>query len=71
MTFDELRAALGKGGREVKVQDLDELGRFVVEGIKEDRFLIAFDLDRTAELLHRRADAIGRAELPPHHQLGV
>ena len=71
MTFDELRAALGRGGREVRVQDLDELARFVIEGVKEDRYVIAFDLDRTADLLHRRADAIAEGALPPHHQLGV
>ena len=31
------------------------------------RFIIARDLDDTVELLHRRADAIGRREVPPHH----
>ena len=71
MTFDELKAALERSGREVKVQDLNELGQLVVDGIEHDRHIIAFDLDRTADLLHRRADAIARGELPPHHQLGV
>lgn len=71
MTFDELKAMMEKSGRQVKVMDLDVLGRFVVEGVKDDRFIIGYDLDGTAELLHRRADAIARAELPPHHQLGV
>jgi|RhiMetdeSRZDD1v2_1073273.scaffolds.fasta_scaffold27538_6 hypothetical protein len=32
-----------------------------------NRFIIARDLDRTVDLLHRRADAIGRYEVPPHH----
>lgn len=71
MTFDELKAMMEKSGRKVKVKDLDELGRFVIEGVKADRFIIGYNLEDTAELLHRRADAIARAELPPHHQLGV
>ena len=49
--------------------DLDELAEFVVEGVRKRRFIIARDLDATAELLHQRADAIGRGELPPQHGL--
>jgi len=71
MTFDELKAAVEASGREVTVADLDELGRFVVEGVKAGRFIIGHDLEATGELLHRRADAIARAELPPHHDMGV
>jgi NAD(P)-dependent dehydrogenase (short-subunit alcohol dehydrogenase family) len=71
MTFTELKAAMERSGREVQVMDLDVLGRFVIDGVKADRYIIAFNLDGTAELLHRRADAIAAAELPPHHQLGV
>ncbi len=71
MTFAELKAAMERSGREVQVMDLDVLGRFVIDGVKADRYIIAFNLDGTAELLHRRADAIAAGELPPHHQLGV
>ena len=71
MTFDELKAMVEKSGRKAKVMDLDVLGRFVIEAVKDDRFIIAYNLEATAELLHRRADAIARAELPPHHQMGV
>lgn len=71
MTFDELKAAMEKSGLDVPVADLPALGRFVVEGVQRGDYIIARDLDRTAELLHRRADAIGRAELPPHHEIGV
>ncbi len=72
MSFESLRervsAALGK---EAPVADLDELAAFAVDGACLRKFIIARDLDQTADLLHRRADAIGRGELPPHHQLGV
>jgi len=55
----------------VKVADLDELGRFVVDCTAERRYVIARDLDDTIDLLHRRADAIGRFEVPPHHDMGL
>jgi NAD(P)-dependent dehydrogenase (short-subunit alcohol dehydrogenase family) len=67
MTFDEMKAMLAKAGRDVTEADLDELGDFVVTEAAARRFLIARDLDETAALLHRRADAIGRREVPPHH----
>ena len=50
--------------------DLDELGEFVLDGVAERRYIIARDLDETEELLRRRAEAIGRAEMPPGHDLG-
>jgi len=67
MTFDEMKAMLAKGGRDVTEADLDELGDFVVTEAAARRYLIARDLDHTVALLHRRADAIGRREIPPHH----
>ncbi len=71
LTFDQLKAMITRArGSEPAVADLDELGEFVLDGVQERRYVIARDLDDTARLLHRRADAIGRAEMPPHHQLG-
>ena len=70
MTFDQLKAVVAeRTGQEPKVADLDELGEFVADGVTRRDFIIAKDLDVTAELLHRRADAIGRGEVPPEHQL--
>lgn len=71
MTFGELKAAMEKSGREVPVADLAELGQFVMAGVKRGDFIIARDLDQTADLLRRRADAIERAQLPPHHEMGI
>ena len=71
MTFEELKNMLEQSGREVKVADLDDLGRFVVKCVASRQYLIAKDLDETVELLHRRADAIGRFEVPPHHEMGI
>ena len=71
MTFDEMKALLEKSGRDVKVADLDELGEFVADGIAERRYIIGRDLDDTVDLLHRRADAIGLYDCPPHHDMGL
>ena len=67
MTFDEMKQMLAAAGRDVTEADLDELGDFAVTEAAARRYLIARDLDQTVELLHRRADAIGRREVPPHH----
>lgn len=72
MTFEELKARVAAAtGREPPVADLDELAEFVVDGVARRDFIIAKDLEATGELLHRRADAIGRGELPPQHRLGL
>ena len=59
-TFAEFKEALA-----TDTVDLAELGRFAVQGVKEGRFVIAHNLDRSARLLHARADAIGQGRLPP------
>ena len=71
MTFDELKARLEAAGRDVTVADLDDLGCFVVAGAADRRYVIARDLADTVDLLHRRAEAIGRFEVPPHHDMGI
>jgi len=71
MTFPEIKAMLEKAGNDVQVADLEELGRFVLDGIANDHYIIGHGLDETATLLHARADAIERAELPPCHELGI
>jgi NAD(P)-dependent dehydrogenase (short-subunit alcohol dehydrogenase family) len=71
MTFQEMKDRLEKSGRNVKVADLDELGRWVVDCTARRQYVIGRDLDDTIDLLHRRADAIGALDLPPHHQMGL
>ena len=72
LTFDELKAIVARmRGTEPEVADLDELGEFVLDGVAERRYIIARDLDGTAELLHDRADAIGRAEMPRGHDFAT
>jgi NAD(P)-dependent dehydrogenase (short-subunit alcohol dehydrogenase family) len=64
-TFAEFKEALAAAGRPTDTVDLAELGRFAVRGVKEGRFIVAHNLDRSARLLHARADAIGQGRLPP------
>ncbi len=68
MTFDELVSRVTAAtGKEPAIADLDELGEFVMDCVARRQFVIGKDLDGKAELLHRRADAIGRGELPAAH----
>ena len=67
MSFDEMKALLEKSGRDVKEADLDAQGDMVVNNTVARTYIITNDLRDTVDLLHRRADAIGRLEVPPHH----
>ncbi len=71
MSFEELKGLLKKAGRDVKVADLDEMGEFVVQAVRERRYIIGRDLEDTVDLLHRRADAISDFLCPPHHDMGI
>lgn len=72
MSFEELKERVAKAtGREPAVADIAALGEFAVDGAARRDFIIARDLDTTAQLLHRRADAIGDARLPESHRLGI
>jgi NAD(P)-dependent dehydrogenase (short-subunit alcohol dehydrogenase family) len=69
LTFAQFRERLTELGRDADVMDLLELGRFAVDGVTRGDFVIGHDLDEAGALLHARADAIARGELPPHHGL--
>ena len=72
LSFDELREIVAKiRGEEPQVANIDELGEFVLDGVVERRYIIARDLAETEELLHERAEAIGRAEMPRGHDLAT
>jgi NAD(P)-dependent dehydrogenase (short-subunit alcohol dehydrogenase family) len=71
MTFDEMKTMLENAGRVVVEADLDAQGDFVVSETAARRFIITMNLGDTVELLHRRADAIGNLDVPPHHGMPV
>lgn len=68
MTVAKLEAMAEKGGYELPWQDLDELARAVIEGIKDEQFVIMLGLDTLGPTLHERADHLGAGECPPHKQ---
>lgn len=65
---DRVRTATG---RDPAIADVAALGEMAVDGALARRFVIAAGLDDTATLLHARADAIGRGELPPAHRIAL
>ena len=65
-TFAEFRAQRLAAGRQADVMDLRQLGRFVLDGVRAGAFIICHNLDEAGRLLHQRADAVARGELPPH-----
>ena len=64
-SFAEFKAALAAAGRSTRTMDLVELGRFAVRGVREGRFVISHSLEEAGRLLHARADAIAKGDLPP------
>jgi hypothetical protein len=48
----------------VPVADLVELGRSVVRGLRDGRFVISLDAGASGALMEERARRIGRGELP-------
>ncbi|MFT5200939.1 MAG: NAD(P)-dependent dehydrogenase (short-subunit alcohol dehydrogenase family) [Candidatus Aldehydirespiratoraceae bacterium] len=71
MTFDEMKTMLEKAGRVVVEADLDAQGDFVVSETAARRYIITMSLGDTVQLLHRRADAIGDLNVPPHHGMPI
>jgi NAD(P)-dependent dehydrogenase (short-subunit alcohol dehydrogenase family) len=64
LAWDELEKRWKAAGREIRFQDLYALGQKVLEGIREDRFVLGFDVEQMGQRLAERAQAIGRGELP-------
>jgi hypothetical protein len=66
MTIERLEEMARAGGHELKFQDLDELATLVVDGIRDERFVIMKDIDTIGPTLRRRAEAFEKGELPAH-----
>src|SRR5438270_9940288 len=68
-TFEEFKKQLAAAGLPTDTVDLTDLGRFAVQGVKDGKFVISHGLDRAADLLPARADAIAKGDLPPAARL--
>lgn len=63
-SIEEFKVAAEAAGMELHFQDLDELGRFVIQGVKDQRFIIMIQVEDAEAQLADRAQRYGRAELP-------
>jgi NAD(P)-dependent dehydrogenase (short-subunit alcohol dehydrogenase family) len=63
-TVQDFKVAAAAAGMDLPIQDLDELARYCLQGIREQRFIIMIGLEGAAATLLDRAARIGRAELP-------
>jgi NAD(P)-dependent dehydrogenase (short-subunit alcohol dehydrogenase family) len=64
-TFAEFKAQLEAAGLPAEVVDLNWLGDQVLDDLAKGHYLLGPDAARFGPLLHARADAIARADLPP------
>jgi NAD(P)-dependent dehydrogenase (short-subunit alcohol dehydrogenase family) len=63
-TVQDFQKAAADAGVELPVQDLDELARFCLQGILDQKFVIMIGLEEAEATLQDRAGRIGRSELP-------
>ncbi len=63
-TVEDFKVAAEAAGMQLQFQDLDELARFCLQGIREQRFVIMIGLEEAEHTLRERAARIGRGELP-------
>ncbi len=67
MTVVKLEAIADEKGFELHWQDLGELARLVVQGIRADDFIFMIDRPSIGETLRERASAFEKGQLPAHH----
>jgi hypothetical protein len=60
--YQEFKARMQQAG--VQVADLVQLGRTVLQGVRTGKFIISVEPASSGELMQRRAERIGRGELP-------
>jgi NAD(P)-dependent dehydrogenase (short-subunit alcohol dehydrogenase family) len=66
ITVEVLEERARQGGYELPWQDLNELARVVLQGVKDERFVIMIGAESIGESLRGRADHLERGECPPH-----
>ncbi len=64
ITFDQFMNGMKQAGIELPVQDLDELARFAVEGIRKGDFVIMIGREQMEAQLLERAQKLARGECP-------
>jgi NAD(P)-dependent dehydrogenase (short-subunit alcohol dehydrogenase family) len=67
MTIDKLEQMAKSAGHELKFQDLDELARVVVEGVRNERFIMMIGTETIGPTMRERATALEQGQLPAGH----
>lgn len=63
-TVEDFKEMAEQAGMELQFQDLDDLGKFAMEGILAGRFILMIGVEDAEAQLTDRAQRYGRAELP-------
>ena len=63
-TFEAFMEGAKKAGFDLPVQDLDELARFALDGIRKEDFVIMIDRESMEAQLNDRAAKLARGECP-------
>ena len=63
-TVEDFAKAAEAAGMELQFQDLDDLARYTLEGIKNQDFIIMINVEEAVATLNERARRYGNAELP-------
>jgi len=64
LKFDDFMAGMKQAGIDLPVQDLDELARFALDGIRKDDFVIMIGRENMEAQLVERAKKLARGECP-------
>jgi NAD(P)-dependent dehydrogenase (short-subunit alcohol dehydrogenase family) len=63
-SLEDFKQAAEAAGMQLNFQDLNELARFCLQGIRDKRFVIMIGIEEAQATLQDRASRIGRGELP-------
>ena len=69
MTVAKLETMAADKGFDLHWQDLNELARIVVDGLRTDDFIYMLDRASIGDTLRSRADHLAQGEVPPPHQI--
>ena len=64
MTVELLEKQAADGGYELPWQDLNELARVVIDGVRDERFIIMIGVESIGETMRSRAEAFEKGALP-------
>ena len=68
MTVDKLEAMARDGGWELPWQDLNELARHLVDGVKAGDFVTMVERESIGETFRRRGEELAAGRLPTHEK---